>query len=150
MARIAEIEIHGMNRLLRDFRNLPKDASNELRTASQDIASRHMVPAYKAAAMNAGTWGGAIASTVRAKRDRIPSVSIGGNRRAFSGGASPTMVRYPSHAGFKGRSGAAGTLPRAFGSGTGWMRSMGKYKGAALREWLDAIDRVKRKFERGG
>lgn len=148
MARIAELEIFGLTSLLRDMRNLPKEAQNELRVSSKDIAGRLMVPAYKQAAMQAGPWGGAIAATVRAKRDRIPSVSIGSNRRAFSGGASPTMVRFPSHAGNQGRSSA--TMPPAFGSGTGWMRSMGKYKGAALREWLDAVDRIKRKFERGG
>lgn len=148
MARIAELEIFGLTSLLRDMRNLPKEAQNELRVSSKDIAGRLMVPAYKQAAMQAGPWGGAIAATVRAKRDRIPSVSIGSNRRAFSGGASPTMVRFPSHAGNQGRSSA--TMPPAFGSGTGWMRQMGKYKGAALREWLDAVDRIKRKFERGG
>jgi hypothetical protein len=130
------------------MRNLPKEAQNELRVSSKDIAGRLMVPAYKQAAMQAGPWGGAIAATVRAKRDRVPSVSIGSNRSAFSGGASPTMARFPSHAGNQGRS--AATMPPAFGSGTGWMRSMGKYKGAALREWLDAVDRIKRKFERGG
>jgi len=148
VARIAELEIFGLTSLLRDMRNLPKEAQNELRVSSKDIAGRLMVPAYKQAAMQAGPWGGAIAATVRAKRDRVPSVSIGSNRRAFSGGASPTMARFPSHAGNQGRSSA--TMPPAFGSGTGWMRSMGKYKGAALREWLDAVDRIKRKFERGG
>lgn len=136
--------------MLRDLRRLPKEAQDELRTASKDIAERHMVPAYKSAAMKAGPWGPEIAATVRAKRDRIPAVSIGSNKRgAFSGGASPTMVRYPSHAGRKGKAGAAGVLPPAFGSGTAWMRSMGKYKGAALKEWLAAVDRIKRKFERG-
>lgn len=148
MARIADLEIYGLTSLLRDMRTLPKEAQNELRTASKDIAGRHMVPAYKQAAMQAGPWGGAIAATVRAKRDRVPSVSIGSSRRVFSGGASPTMVRFPSHAGNQGRSGD--TMPPAFGSGTAWMRTMGRYKGAALREWLDAVDRIKRKFERGG
>lgn len=149
MARVADIEIFGLNQMLRDLRNLPKEASNELREASKDIASNLMVPYWQSAAEQGGVWGGAVAATVRAKRDRVPSVSIGSNRRAFSGGASPTTVRYPSHAGSQGRSGAAGTMPVAFGSGFGWMRNMGKYKPQALKMWLDALDRVKRKFERG-
>lgn len=161
MAGIVDMQMFGLNELLRDLRKLPKEASNELREASKDIASNLMVPYWKAAAESAGPWGGAIASTVRAKRDRVPSVAIGSNRRAFSGGASPTMVRYPSHAGRVGRSGASGmsmgrgaergTLPPVFyvGGGSGWMRSMGKYKPQALKEWLAALDRVKRKFERG-
>ncbi len=41
-------------------------------------------------------------------------------------------------------------MPAAFGSGYGWMKKMGRYKGDALGEWLKAIDRVKRKFEAGG
>jgi len=149
VARVANLEVYGLSSLLRSLRTLPKEAQNELREASKDIASRLMVPAYQAAAMKAGPWGGAIAATVRAKRDRVPSVSIGSNRRAFSGGASPTMVRFPSHAGDRGRAGASGTMPAAFGGGYGWMTHMGRYKGDALKEWLQAVDRVKRNFEAG-
>jgi len=149
VARTAQIQIFGLDSLLRDLRKLPKEAQDELREASKDIASRLMVPAYQAAAMQAGPWGGAIAATVRAKRDRVPSVSIGSNRRTFSGGASPTMVRYPSQSGYQGRAGAAGTMPAVFGAGYGWMGKMGRYKGDALKEWLQAVDRVKYKFEAG-
>jgi hypothetical protein len=150
MAKVADIEVFGLNQMLRDLRRLPKEAQDELRKESKDIASQLMVPYWKEAAENAGPWGGAIASTVRAKRDRIPSVSIGSNRRAFSGGASPTAVRFPSHAGPSGRAAASGTLPAAFyGQATGWMQQMGGYKGEALKKWLSAIDRIKRKFERG-
>ena len=151
MAKIADMEVYGLNRMLTDLRQLPKEAQDELRTESKDIASRLMVPYWKAAAEQAGPWGPAIASTVRAKRDRIPSVSIGSNRRRFSGGASPTAVRFPSHAGPAGRSAAQGTLPATFyQSATGWMQQMGKYKPEALKEWLTAIDRIKRKFHRRG
>lgn len=151
MATVGQVQIYGLNTLMRDLRGLDKEAQNELRDASKDIASRLMVPAYKEAAMQAGPWGGAIAGTVKAARDRIPTVAIGSNRRnAFSGGASPTMVRFPSNSGYKGRAGAAGTMPKVFGAGYGWMKKMGKYKGNALKEWLQAVDRVKRKFEAGG
>jgi hypothetical protein len=150
VARVADIEVLGLNKMLRDMRSLPKEAQDELRKESKDIASKLMVPYWQAAAGQAGPWGGAIAATVKAKRDRIPSVSIGANRRAFSGGASPTMVRFPSHAGTSGRSGSAGTLPAAFYTqATGWMQQMGKYKPEALKLWLKAVDRIKSKFERG-
>ena len=150
MARTAQIQIVGLNNLLRDLKKLDKEAQDELREASKDIASRLMVPAYQNAADQAGPWGGEIAATVKAKRDRIPTVTIGARRRVFSGGASATTVRYPSNSGIRGRSGAAGLMPSAFGSGYGWMKKMGAYKGDALGEWLKAIDRVKRKFEAGG
>lgn len=150
MARVADIEVLGLNKMLRDMRKLPKEAQDELRKESLNIATKLMVPYWQDAAGNAGPWGGAIAKTVKAKRDRIPSVSMGANRRAFSGGASPTAVRYPSHAGPSGRSAAAGTLPAAFFTqSTGWMQQMGKYKPEALKLWLRAVDRIKTKFERG-
>jgi hypothetical protein len=150
MAKVADIEVYGLNKMLADLRSLPKEAQDELRVESKDIASRLMVPYWKAAASQAGPWGGEIAATVRAKRDRIPSVSIGSNRRRFSGGASPTAVRFPSHAGPEGRAAAGGTLPATFYQrATGWMQQMGKYKPQALKEWLTAVDRIKRKFERG-
>lgn len=149
MATTGQVQIFGLNSLLRDLRKLDKEAQDELRTASKEIASRLMVPAYQDAADQAGPWGGEIAATVKAARDRIPSVYIGSRARRFSGGASPTTVRFPSNSGYRGRSGAAGTMPVAFGAGYGWMKKMGRYKGDALKEWLQAIDRVKRKFEAG-
>lgn len=145
----AQVQIYGLDKLMRDLRGLDKEANDELRTASKEIATRLMVPAYQDAADQAGPWGAEIAATVKAARDRIPSVSIGSRARRFSGGASPTTVRFPSNSGYQGRSGARGTMPRAFGSGYGWMKKMGAYKGDALGEWLRAIDRVKRKFEAG-
>ena len=145
----SQIQVYGLNSLLRDLRTLDKEAQDELRTASKEIATRLMVPAYQDAADQAGPWGAEIAATVKAARDRIPSVSIGSRARRFSGGASPTTVRFPSNSGYAGRSGANGTMPSAFGAGYGWMKKMGRYKGDALKEWLQAIDRVKRKFEAG-
>lgn len=145
MAKTVEAYIPGLNRLLRDLRALPKEAQAELRDASQDIATRLMVPAWRAAAMQAGPWGPKIADSVRAKRDRIPAVNIGGNRRgAFSGGASPTMVRYPSHAG-RVRS----AIPEAF-TRTGWIKAAKPaYIGPAMQEWGDAVSRVCRDWNRG-
>ena len=145
----AQVQIYGLDKLMRDLRGLDKEANDELRTASKEIATRLMVPAYQDAADQAGPWGAEIAATVKAARDRIPSVSIGSRARRFSGGASPTTVRFPSNSGYQGRSGARGTMPRAFGAGYGWMKKMGAYKGDALGEWLRAVDRVKRKFEAG-
>ena len=88
MARTGQIQIVGLNDLLRDLKKLDKEAQDELREASKDIASRLMVPAYQNAADQAGPWGGEIAATVKAKRDRIPTVSIGAGRRAIRVGAS--------------------------------------------------------------
>ena len=137
-----DLGVEGLNDILRAFRRLPKEASNELRTASQTIADRHMVPAWQAAALNyAGPWGDRIAASIRSKRDRLPAVNIGGNRKAFSGGASPTMVRYPSDAGQ-----VRDSIPAAFGDGTGWIAKARSYQPAAIREWTQAVDRIVQKW----
>lgn len=140
-AKMFDTYVDGLNDVLRAFRKLPKEASAELRGASQSIAERHMVPAWRDAAMNyAGPWGDKIADSVRAKRDRVPAVQIGGSRKVFSGGASATMVRYPSDAGQ-----VRPSIPPAF-TGTGWIGRTRAYQPAALREWSEAVDRVLAKW----
>ena len=150
MAKIADMEVYGLNKMLADLRSLPKEAQEELRLESKKIATELMVPYWKEAAENAGPWGPHIARTVKAKKDRLPSVSIGGGRKRLRGGATATMVRFPSHAGPEGRSAAQGSLPQAFyKNATGWMQQMGRYKPEALKRWLEAIKKIERKFERG-
>ena len=151
MPRVNEAYIPGLNGLLRDLRKLPKEAQGELRDASVDIATRHMVPAWRSAALRAGPWGRKIAESVRARRDRVPAVIIGGGRKVFAGGATATMVRYPSHAGQDARAakGARNRLPAAF-TRTGWMRTVRPaYIGQAVQEWGDAVGRVCRDFNNG-
>jgi len=138
-----ELAVDGLNDVLRAFRKLPKEASGDLRDASVRIADKHMVPAWQNAALNyAGPWGQVIADSVRAKRDRVPAVNIGGNRKAMSGGASATMVRYPSDKGSSARSGVSGRMPAAFGDGTDWIASATGYGDEAIREWSLAVDLV--------
>ena len=143
-AKMIEAYVPGLNKLLRDLKGLDKEAQNELRSASADIADRYMVPAWQAAARNAGPWGERIAGTIKAKRDRLPAISIGANRRAFSGGATVNMVRYPSHAGR-----VRPSIPAAFVE-TGWMTAARpNYIGNAMAEWANAVDRVCDGFDRG-
>jgi hypothetical protein len=133
--------IEGLNDVLRAMRALPKEASNELRQASNVIASRHMVPAWQNAALyNAGPWGEAIADSVRVRRDRVPAVQIGGNRKVFSGGATATMVRYPS---------SSGEAKDSFApfERTDWLTKTRAYAPAALQEWGAAVDRIVKKWD---
>lgn len=139
-AKSFDTYVEGLNSLLRAFRSLPKEASAELRQASQAIASQHMAPAWQEAARNgAGPWGDVIANSVKVRRDRVPAVQIGGNRKAFSGGATATMVRYPSDSGQKRDSFAP--FER-----TDWISSVRSYQGPALQEWAQAVDRIVAKW----
>lgn len=143
MAR-SEAHIPGLNRLLRDLRQLPKEATAELRSASVVIAERHMVPAWRAAALQAGPWGPKIAASVRARRDRVPVVLIGGRRAVFSGGASVNSVRFPSHAGR-----VRPSIPKAF-ERTDWMKRVYRgYIAGATQEWNSAVSKIVRDFNNG-
>jgi hypothetical protein len=132
--------VEGLNEVLRGFRNLPKEASTELRKASKTIAEQHMVPAWRNAALyNAGPWGEQIANSVKPKSDRLPAIQIGGNRRVFSGGATATMVRYPSDSGDAGASWAPFEQ-------TNWISKVRAYQPAALKLWGEAVDRIVTKW----
>lgn len=142
MATTSHVELYvdGLNDVLRAFKNLPKEASDELRKSANTIAAQHMVPAWRNAALyGAGPWGAVIADSVKVKRDRVPSVSIGGNRKRFSGGATATMVRYPSDSGE--RRGSFAPFEN-----TNWMSQVKSYQPAAIREWAQAVDRIVAKW----
>ena len=135
--------VDGLDDILRAFRNLPKEASAELRQASQVVADKHMAPAWREAAINyAGPWGQVIADSVKVKKDRVPAVNIGGQRKKFSGGASPTMVRYLTDKGDRGRAGSQKRAPEAFGQGTDWISQVRQYQGGAMEEWAKAVDQI--------
>ena len=135
-AKAFDTYVEGLNDLLRALNKLPKEANKELKASSKAIAERYMVPAWREAALNyAGPWGEEIAASVKAGNDRIPVVRIGGNRKVFSGGASATMVRYPSDSGQKRDSWAPFEA-------TGWIGKRAPYQEKALQEWGQAVDRV--------
>lgn len=144
-AKLFDAHIEGLNELLRDLRWLPKEAAKDLRAASKQIAQDVMVPAWQdAARQGAGPWGEVIAGSVRAGSDRVPKVMIGSSRKAVSGGASPTMLRYPSDKGDRGRAaqGARNRMPAAFGSGTDWISQARGYTPKAIQMWGEAIDQT--------
>jgi len=133
--------IEGLNELLRGLRKLGPEANKELRKASKNIAESHMAPAWRSAALNyAGPWGEVIAGSVKAGSDRVPKVTIGGNRARFSGGATPTMVRYPSSSG-KARGSFAPF------EATNWIDQARDYQPAALQAWGRAVDTIVAKWD---
>ena len=139
---LVEAYVEGLNDVLRAFKALPKEASAELRSSSMVIAERHMAPAWRNAALYyAGPWGEVIADSVKVKRDRVPAVQIGGNRKVLSGGGTATMVRWPSDTG-QGRESFAPFEQ------TNWISNVRGYQPDALREWGEAVDRIVNKWGR--
>jgi len=146
---VNDMTMPGLRAFLRDLNKLDTEGKSELRKASVDIAKRLMVPAWQEAASHAkGDWGQNISRAVRAKSDRIPVVTIGGNTRKYSHGATVNMIKTPSAYGVKGKT-SRSKDPRvasaiaAFGEGTGWMRGVGlSYKEPAMKQWGQAVDKV--------
>ena len=64
MAKEFDVYIEGLNPLLQDLRKLGKLANKELRSSSKTIAERHMVPAWKQAALKAGGGWGKFSPTI--------------------------------------------------------------------------------------
>lgn len=90
------MKIHGVREMLAAFRQLPEDATKELREKNRAI-SRGLAGKIKAAAFAAPRQGPAVAPSVRAVSDRIPNVQAGGPRRAGhqrrrSSGQPPTTA----------------------------------------------------------
>lgn len=140
MAKEFDVYIEGLNPLLKDLRKLGKLANKELRSASKTIAERHMVPAWKQAALKAGGgWGEVLANDIRAGSDRLPKVMIGKNKKVTRGGASSNMLRYPTDTGKRRDS------PAPFEQ-TNWIAKARAYQKPALQEWGEAVDRVVRKW----
>jgi len=136
MAKAFDTYIEGLNELLRALNKLPKEANKELKASSKTTAERYIVPALRDAALNyAGPWGPDIADSIKSGVDRIPVVRIGGNRKTMRGGATPTMVRYPSSTGERGNSWAPFEA-------TNWIGQRAPYQKQALEEWGNAVDRV--------
>jgi len=148
---VNDMTMPGLRAFLRDLNKLDKEGKSELRKASVDIAKRLMVPAWQEAASGAkGNWGENISRAVKAKSDRVPVVTIGGNTRKYSRGASVNMIKTPSAYGVKDKTvklsekdKRVNAAIKAFGQGSGWMKGVGaSYKEPAMREWGKATDKV--------
>ena len=151
MAKEFDVYIEGLNPLLQDLRKLGKLANKELRSSSKTIAERHMVPAWKQAALKAGGgWGQVLADDIRAGSDRLPKVMIGKNKKVTRGGASSNMLRWPTDTGDKdgkkwGKDNTRVGSPAPFKK-TNWIAKARAYQKPALQEWGQAVDRVVRKW----
>ena len=153
MPRANDTYIEGLNPLLSSLSKLGKAANMELKNASQTIADRHMVPAWKNAAMSIRNqkWGRIMADDIRSGKDRLPFVKIGKKKVSTSGGASSITLRYPTDTGDKGDKPWGEGVMR-YGSfapyvRNDWFKEARKdYIGPALEEWNTALNRVVTKW----
>ncbi|WP_344231470.1 hypothetical protein [Kribbella hippodromi] len=74
------MSIAGARETLAAFRQLPKDASKELRDASTRISEVEAVK-IRSAAASSSAQSALVAPGIRARRDRLPSIVVGGARK---------------------------------------------------------------------
>ena len=132
--------VEGLDECLRAFKALPKEASRDLRLASAKVAERHMLPAWKRAALTVDVWGKDLAESIRVKKDRLPALNIGFQKKVFSGGASTNMVRWPA---------STGETRNSFApfENTAWLSiARNHYVEPAMQEWGKALDETLKKW----
>lgn len=75
------VRIEGAEDTLRAFRELPKDANNELRDRSMSLARLLAGRAVAAAQSDRSAQAATVAATIRPRRDRVPVIVAGGSKR---------------------------------------------------------------------
>jgi hypothetical protein len=98
------VRISGVRETLAKFRELPKEASAELRTRSQELAGK-LAASARSAGERQGGQAALVARTVKARRDRVPSVQAGGSTRLGRYGAPAFKLLFGSEFGMNQRSG---------------------------------------------
>jgi hypothetical protein len=150
----AEVHVDGLKETLRAFNAYGKDANRELREAAGEEADR-VVAAITIAAGAAGPQAALVATSVRRKSDRVPSIVAGGSRRIrpntrgsrrviagdvapgaeFGGGRRPQTRQFPPWSGKRGY----------------WFwPTVRAHLPAMRRNYIRALDELARKWGTGG
>lgn len=140
------VAVSGARETLAAFRAMPKNTQDELRDASLDL-SRDVARWAATAGQAEGSQAALVAKTVRAVRDRVPSVQAGGSRRVGSRKAPAWKLLFGSEFG----SDRFHQFPRAHQGKTGiwFFPTIEAHAGEISERWLRAADRVLAAFARG-
>jgi hypothetical protein len=141
-------EVEGLGETLRLMNKWPKEAKKELRAEVQTMTSKHAAYIASQAARHPDSRVRGQAPTVRAKKDRLPTVLIGGARqvKVSRPGRNPTAGDVLFGTEFGARPGPnAWRFPPAQDSY--WLfRSLKGRQPALLSEWEAAVTKVARKW----
>jgi hypothetical protein len=162
MAKTLTVNIHiaGARQTLAAISRLPKDASGELRRRTLAL-SESLARDVRTAAVAEGDQAALMAPTVRANRDRVPSVSAGGAKRVGRNRVPAWRLLFASEFGMNIRSGwyhaakYATSTGRQYkphlGRGSYWFfRAVEQHEPEIARTWTRVADDILRAFSRGG
>lgn len=147
---VVTVRISGVRETLGAFALLPRQASDELRDASQKIAQA-MQGRIQAAARIEGRQASILAPTVKARRDRVPAVQAGGAKRIGRRHKPAYKLLFGSEFGASqsGRYSLRQFKPH-LGAGSYWFfRTVEDDQAVIDREWNAAADEVIRRFVDG-
>jgi hypothetical protein len=136
-----QVKIDGVYQTLAALAKLPKEATNELRDAALTLSKK--LAGYAAAAGRAeGSQAALVATTVAARRDRVPVITAGGPKRLGRNRAPAWKLLFGSEFG--------SNYYRQFGkphSASYWFfETVETEQGVIADEWSQAADRVVQKF----
>lgn len=136
------VEVIGAAEILRAFRELPKEASDQLRDRSQQLAGE-LAQDIAAAARAEGRQAALMAPTVKAKRDRVPVVTAGGAKRVGRRRVSAGKLLFGSEFGSNLRQ----FRPHLSGGSYWFYRTVDTRDSQIYAEWLKAADALIQAYE---
>lgn len=140
------VHITGVRETLAAFRQLPKDATVELREAAGRIAEMLALDA-RGRGMASSRQSALVAPTVRVVRDRVPVVQVGGSSRVGSRKTPAWHILFGAEFGAR----AYKQFRRHRGSKGYWFFSTIEGNEARIAaEWNEAADRIIQKWGAGG
>jgi hypothetical protein len=136
------VHIDGLRETLAALNKLPKDATQEIREKATELA-KEMAAAAASAGREEGRQAALVARTVKARRDRVPVVVAGGNKRLGRNRAPAYKLLFGSEFG--------ATQYRQFrphlGSGSYWFfKTVDENQVEISAKWQEAADAIIQKF----
>lgn len=136
--------VEGLQETLKAFRELPKNASDELRDAAQQLSEFIALKVRQSGMSDAAPQSRLVATTVKAKRDRVPVVEAGGTTPLGRRGKPAYKLLFGSIFGSDvytqfGR-------PHAGTAGYWFFPVIEENQAEISKAWTDAADAVVRKF----
>lgn len=155
------IRIDGARSTIAAFRELPKEASDELRDKALEL-SELMAGWVRAAGRAEGAQAALLAGTVKAKRDRLPYVLVGGSKRIGhrwpgAGKAQAFALLFGSEFGAGGAGGRGkgsgdfsphGFKPHSGRAGRWIFPTVETHSQQIAAKWQEAADEIVERFTR--
>lgn len=137
-----KVRIDGINQTLAALSRLPKDAQDEIRAVSAELAKALAVTAAQAARTE-GRQAALVAVTVKAGRDRVPVINAGGARRVGRNREPAYKVLFGSEFGANYYK----QFKPHLGAGSYWFfKTVDDEQAEISRAWLDAADEIVERF----